>query len=592
MRLKASLLTATSLLALAFLSLAPASRAQTGSPEKAPIVLPALPDAPVVFGKPDEAPAVAKKATAAAEPAPAAPAPASAAPEKNAPPAAPKLSDAASAIPQPLSGAPPRPAANAKVAAPKSPSEASGVPLTPATAPAEASVPPPPPPLQAALDEFVHADLARGRTAIALRKTREAIASFYAGRQYAPLWFENASWTPAARAVAARLKSAAEDGLDPARLHIPALASGDAAPSLAAELALSAAVVAYGEDASAGAVDPRAISRMIAEPRRRFSPAEILARVVSAPDPAKALEDLNPPQAGYRALRTKLAQLREARSVALAARVASVRTPPTGLRDGRASIIRARFGLVAPGAASGEEDAGAVAAITGFQRLVGLAPSGRLTPRTLELLSGRRAATLENDIIVNMEFWRWQPRHMGTNRIEVNIPDYSLTLYRGDEVVHSARVIVGKPATPTPVFSDEIRYVVVNPSWHVPQSIIKKEMLPKALADPYYFQKMGLVVTQKGDQLAVRQPPGPHNALGQIKFVFPNDYAVYLHDTPDRYLFRDARRAFSHGCVRMQDPFALAGLVLGRERGMSEARLKSMIGDQTHTLRLPQPLPI
>jgi murein L,D-transpeptidase YcbB/YkuD len=205
-----------------------------------------------------------------------------------------------------------------------------------------------------------------------------------------------------------------------------------------------------------------------------------------------------------------------------------------------------------------------------------------------EPVERRRAA-----ILANMEIWRWEPRDMGERRIEVNIPDFSLSLIDGGEVVRRARIIVGKPATPTPVFSNAIKYIVVNPSWSVPESIVKKEMLPKLASDPDYLAKQGYEVTQVGDHISVRQPPGADNALGRIAFMFPNEHSVYLHDTPSRGLFQSFRRAFSHGCIRVQDPFRLAELAMGgAEAGWPERRFESMIGPSERTIWLKQPLPI
>ena len=161
-----------------------------------------------------------------------------------------------------------------------------------------------------------------------------------------------------------------------------------------------------------------------------------------------------------------------------------------------------------------------------------------------------------------MEMWRWEPRDMGERRIEVNVADFSVAVLEGDRVIHQARVIVGKPETPTPIFSNVMRYVLINPSWQVPNSIIKKEMASKLGA----LSRRGYEVKTVGGRLTVRQLPGEDNALGRFAFMFPNDHAIYLHDTPARELFDEESRAFSHGCIRVEDPQSLAELVLGGER--------------------------
>jgi murein L,D-transpeptidase YcbB/YkuD len=196
-------------------------------------------------------------------------------------------------------------------------------------------------------------------------------------------------------------------------------------------------------------------------------------------------------------------------------------------------------------------------------------------------------------ILANMEMWRWEPRAMGEERIEINIPDYSLKLMDGDDLVHEARVIVGKPDTPTPIFSNEVRFLLVNPIWRVPDSIIRKEYAPKLAQDPGYLARHGFQVSQVGNRLVVRQPPGEANALGRILFMFPNEHAVYLHDTPARALFSASRRDFSHGCVRVEQPMRLAELVMGgASEGWTPQRLQSLLGATERTVPLPHAIPI
>ena len=233
------------------------------------------------------------------------------------------------------------------------------------------------------------------------------------------------------------------------------------------------------------------------------------------------------------------------------------------------------------------------ALVADFQRANGLPASGLLTANTAQALSGGEFSRQEAAILANMEMWRWEPRDMGEERVEVNVADFSLKVTKGDEIVHRARVIVGKPDTPTAIFSNQIKYLLVNPAWNVPMSIIKKEMLPKLVNDPDYLTRAGFEVTQKGDTITVRQPPGERNALGHILFMFPNEHSIYLHDTPSRGLFASPRRAFSHGCVRVDDPMRLGELVMGgAAAGWTQARLRALVGDKERTIFLPHPLAI
>ena len=191
-----------------------------------------------------------------------------------------------------------------------------------------------------------------------------------------------------------------------------------------------------------------------------------------------------------------------------------------------------------------------------------------------------------------MERWRWLPRDLGEKHVFVNIPEYRVRVMDRGAVAHEARVIVGKPDSPTPVFSDRMQFLVVNPSWFVPPSIMKKEFLPRLAEDPTYAERRGYQVIRRGKTIYVKQPPGERNALGNIKFMFPNRHAVYLHDTPSRGLFGADRRAFSHGCVRVDQPFRLAEHVLGKDNGWSEQRVRGLVGRGEQSVKLSQPLPV
>ena len=188
---------------------------------------------------------------------------------------------------------------------------------------------------------------------------------------------------------------------------------------------------------------------------------------------------------------------------------------------------------------------------------------------------------LEEDVVANLERWRWLPSDLGPRHILVNVPEFKLRLIDQGRLVHQARVIVGKPETPTPLFSDVMDHAIVNPSWNVPPSIFKNEFY----SDPAYAAARGYQVVRTKHGVSIRQPPGERNALGFIKFMFPNQHAVYLHDTPNRSLFGSERRAMSHGCVRLDQPFKFAEFVLGSD--WTEPRLRSLIGRGERTIRLP-----
>lgn len=208
--------------------------------------------------------------------------------------------------------------------------------------------------------------------------------------------------------------------------------------------------------------------------------------------------------------------------------------------------------------------------------------AGHVT-ETVSAKSSKRPKTTggEADILVNMERWRWLPAELGPDYVFVNVPEFKLRVFRNGALKDETRVIVGKPESPTPTFSGMMEYAVVNPSWYVPPSILKQMLATGRTA--------GFEVVRRGGQISLRQPPGERNALGFIKFMFPNQHAVYLHDTPNRSLFSATTRAFSHGCVRVDDPFRFADAVLP---DWTEERLKKLIGKGERTLRLPAKLPV
>jgi murein L,D-transpeptidase YcbB/YkuD len=197
-------------------------------------------------------------------------------------------------------------------------------------------------------------------------------------------------------------------------------------------------------------------------------------------------------------------------------------------------------------------------------------------------------------IIVNMERWRWYPRDLGTAHVVVNQPDFTLRVMHEGNQVWTTRIVIGKPSMPTPLLSETMKYITVNPTWHVPPSIVHNEYLPALAQDPTVLSRMGLRVSYSGGNVSIWQPPGPGNALGRIRFNFPNRFLVYQHDTPDKYYFAHEVRAYSHGCMRVQDPAKYAEVLLNIARPQEHwtaARITRMFGSSEQDIQL-QPTPI
>jgi L,D-transpeptidase YcbB len=203
---------------------------------------------------------------------------------------------------------------------------------------------------------------------------------------------------------------------------------------------------------------------------------------------------------------------------------------------------------------------------------------------------------LNKDAPANLERWRWLPRELGKTHVMVNIPDFSLRVVRDSALVWQTRIVVGKPHLATPLISAEMKFITVNPTWNVPPSIVEKEYLPALRNDPDAMKRIGLQVTYNRDgTVHISQPPGDRNALGRIRFNFPNKFLVYQHDTPDKKLFDHDTRAYSHGCMRVQDPLkyaeVLLGLVLPKE-GYTQERIRKMFGSSEVDIKFPHYLPV
>lgn len=424
---------------------------------------------------------------------------------------------------------------------------------------------------------------------------RESLSAFYAASEQPLVWVRDGVWTPAAKAIVARLKAANEDGLVSTdyTLPDPGLAK-DAAPAqwAHADLRLSASAIRYARDARGGRIELSRISPLITAKLDLPQAGDVLARLSAAKDAGAELAAYNPPHPIYHALRAELAKLRSNKPSQPTVRVPKGPILRVGMQDPRVPLIRAHFKIKQDGKDQNLYDERVATAVAEFQKAKGLPTNGVLNARTIAALSSQPRAVLESELISNMERWRWVPADLGARHIMVNVPEYRLRLVERGDVVHETRVIVGKEQTQTPIFSENMKYLVVNPSWTLPPSIIKKEFLPALAADPDYAARKGYRVIRKGNRISVQQPPGARNALGLIKFMFPNDHAVYLHDTPNRNLFSAGKRAFSHGCVRVDQPFQLAEEILGQDDKWSEKTLRGLVGKGERYVHLKRPLPV
>ncbi len=418
---------------------------------------------------------------------------------------------------------------------------------------------------------------------------RRAVETFYAARDFAPLWIGDGKLNARAKSVIARLKNAANDGLDPADYPVPKLGASAEADMLAEDdLKLTNAILTYARHLATGRIAPNRVLEEIDYGNHAPEPADILRNVVEAGDAGAALESYNPPHDGFRLLKAKLAELR-ASSTPAGGTIADGPVIRPGMRDARIPELRVRLHLRGkPG--NMVYDRALFNAVRQFQQHAGMMPTGLVDRKTIAALHGLRPGQKIERVIANMERWRWLPRDLGKTYVMVNIPDYTLKVVHGHDTVWRTKIVAGKPQTPTPLLSASMDTVLVNPSWHVPQSIIRNELLPRYARDPNIFDRMGLEVRKaRNGNISVVQPPGAANALGRIKFNFPNNFQVYLHDTPQKRLFAADQRAFSHGCMRVEDPtkFGEVVLHLAMNGATPDSRqLQAMFGKDERTFRL------
>ncbi len=487
------------------------------------------------------------------------------------------------------------------------PADISPADAAPATAPAVAAEPPTGPLAPVAIEigtllappaEAVDPAAAAKPVAKKANPEEEALAAFYGARQNLPVFVSETGYSARGAAVLRRLGKAGEDGLDAETYAVATPATPVTPISQAkAELDLARAALAYARDAQAGRFNPIRISELVTPTREIPAPLAVLEALAAAPDADAALEAYNPPHPGYKALKAKLAETAGQTTPVIVAIPAGPLLKP-GATDARVPALRTRLGLT--GAADDHSyDPALVAAVKAFQEASGSTPDGVIGSGTLASLNreaGQGGGTLTADIIANMERWRWLPRDLGEKRVMVNIPEYLVRIFDGPSEVYETRVVVGKPETPTPLLSHEMEYVVVNPAWNIPPSIAKKEMMPLLRSNPGALARQGIEAKRNRDgSYSFRQPPGERNALGRIKFMFPNDHAVYLHDTPSRSLFANARRAYSHGCMRVQDPLKFGEVVFQMglpDDGWTEKRIGKLLGGSERYINLKDRLPV
>jgi murein L,D-transpeptidase YcbB/YkuD len=550
----------------------------------------------------DLAPVTAESPTGAMSPMPSFPADITklpAAPETAAPVvAAPALvapTVVATPAPMPPAAAPAAEAAPAAAPVAVTPAAVTPSEVTPAETPAPA-VEAPPLTMDQKVAEKIHELFGtKADRYFADRKNKAAVEAFYSAHAYAPLWVQDGVESRRAKAAASYLAGVDADGLDPTDYPVPAFGSDDPAVLAEAELKFTASVLAFAHHASNGRIHYSRVSADILYNLVPPEPSEVLGKVLEAKNVGQALDSYNPPHPAYKALKAKLAEARGGGGVGGASRISNGQSLKIGMDDPRVPALRTRFG--AAEADSTIYDKSLSDAVKKYQQQHGLPLTGVVTNALLDTLNGPRRDHDADIIIANMERWRWLPRDLGKAYVMVNIPEYMLKVVDAGQTAWTTRVVVGQPgAKATPLLTETMKYITVNPTWNVPQSIINNEYLPAYAQDPTVLARMGLVMDRNRDgTIHIYQPPGAGNALGRIRFNFPNKFSVYQHDTPDKYMFAHDKRAYSHGCMRVQDPDKYAEVLLhisNPREGYTADRIRAMYGTGERDIQMQTPIPV
>jgi murein L,D-transpeptidase YcbB/YkuD len=460
--------------------------------------------------------------------------------------------------------------------------------------------------------------------------------AFYAARSYRPVWIaDDGTALPAARILLNWAGDADAHALPVERYGVTGLAArvdgaraGEYSNAAALETDLTALYLTFARDVSSGLLEPRKLGHNFDIRPRRQKPAALLASLGAAADVSAHLDALVPQHPGYSKLQKLYAAMRViALEGGWGPQIAKGGTLRPGDRSDRIEQLRAR--LIAIGDLAPEEkiatgevmndatdpapdprlfDVALEAGVRRFQERHGLNTDGAVGSMTLAALN-TTAAERAAQAAVGLERMRWMNHDLGARHIFINTAAFTMQVFENGQPVFYTRTVVGKSRKhQTPEFNDELEYIVVNPYWNVPYSIASKEILPLLQKDPTYLEQNNMEllnsdlppsmidwtqVTRGSFPGRIRQRPGAGNALGSVKFLFPNKHSIYMHDTPSRRLFARDRRAYSHGCVRLQNPTEFAHLLLGLQYDNPVGtfdRLQARSGEQWVTME--QPIPV
>lgn len=455
--------------------------------------------------------------------------------------------------------------------------------------------------------------------------------NFYEMSNFAPAWLNRGQPTPQALAVIRALEDSRKKGLDPNDYDAPLwqsrLQSLEHSPDADAEArfdaALTVSAMRYISDLHVGRVNPKHFRFGIDIKHKKYDlPQFLMGSVTHASNVQDVLDGVEPPYHGYRRIEIALqrylllAEKPDGPQVPAVQKAIASGSAYSGIAQltQRLQLLGDLPQIAVANRGSLRYEGALVDAVKRFQARHGLAPDGVLNQSTIRQLNVP-LSTRVHQLNDALERWRWLPPSFPLPPVVVNIPEFALRTFSADrEVVLSMNVIVGKTVRhQTPVFARDMRYIVFRPYWNVPRSIVRGEILPAIAKNRHYIADKHYEVTDlngnvvangpvsdaileqlRAGKLAVRQKPGPHNSLGLVKFIFPNEHDVYLHDTPVRQLFSQSRRDFSHGCIRVQKPAELAAYLLRDQPpwNLEKVRAAMLSGPDNRQVNLAVPVPV
>jgi murein L,D-transpeptidase YcbB/YkuD len=439
----------------------------------------------------------------------------------------------------------------------------------------------------------------RGDRYLARKEERDAVEIFYRDRGFKPLWIENGAEAQRTAAVVAYLRGIDADGMQPSDYPAPNFKLAEADKLAEQELAYTAEVLEFIRHASQGRIHPSRTFRDTEYKHHGLDPLDSLNKVANAANVGETLAGFHPPHEQYKLLKAELAKLRskpeaEQIRIPLGQALRFNAKAKQHQADNRVPALRQRLGLPAKDDKFYDEDL--AQAVAEFQKSKKRKSDGVLTNDVVAALNPANTEKVEDIIIANMERWRWLPRDLGANHVLTSIPGFYLRVYQDRKEVWETRVIVGMATKISPITTQEMSFITVNPTWNVPPSIIARDYIPALRDNPDALKQMGIRIQTRPDgTLHMSQPPGDANALGRLRFNFPNKFLVYQHDTPTKHLFAHDTRAYSAGCIRVQDPLRYAELLLNIARpgeDWTQEKVRKLYGQQEHKLDFKNLIPV